>query len=99
MVGTRQAVAGLMAWSGIEEQGEAITLMIHGLHEMRPHARSKQELLSNLKLPTFQNDSAGWKISVLHPDAVKKCCNRRSISMAQAPHFGTYLAIALFVQR
>ncbi|WP_250548229.1 hypothetical protein [Pseudomonas hormoni] len=30
--GTRQALAELMAWSGIEEQGEAITLMIHHLH-------------------------------------------------------------------
>lgn len=30
--GTRQALAELMAWSGIEEQGEAITLMIHNLH-------------------------------------------------------------------
>ncbi|MGO4003139.1 hypothetical protein ABVN23_18815 [Pseudomonas fluorescens] len=29
---TRQALAELMAWSGIEEQGEAITLMIHHLH-------------------------------------------------------------------
>jgi hypothetical protein len=28
MAGTRQALAELMAWSGIEEQGEAITLMI-----------------------------------------------------------------------
>ena len=32
--GTRQALAELMAWSGIEEQGEAITLMIHHLHAM-----------------------------------------------------------------
>jgi len=34
--GTRQALAELMAWSGIEEQGEAITLMIHHLHAMGP---------------------------------------------------------------
>lgn len=33
---TRQALAELMAWSGIEEQGEAITLMIHHLHGMGP---------------------------------------------------------------
>jgi hypothetical protein len=32
--GTRQALAELMAWSGIEEQGEAITLMIHHLHSI-----------------------------------------------------------------
>jgi hypothetical protein len=36
MAGTRQALAELMAWGGIEEQGEAITLMIHHLHAMGP---------------------------------------------------------------
>jgi len=36
MPGTRQALAELMAWSGIEEQGEAITLMIHHLHGLGP---------------------------------------------------------------
>jgi len=36
MAGTRQALADLMAWSGIEEQGEAITLMIHHLHRLGP---------------------------------------------------------------
>lgn len=27
--GTKQALAELMQWAGIEEQGEALTLMIH----------------------------------------------------------------------
>ena len=36
MAGTRQALAELMTWSGIEEQGEAITLMIHHLHGLGP---------------------------------------------------------------
>lgn len=36
MAGTRQALAELMAWNGIEEQGEAITLMIHHLHALGP---------------------------------------------------------------
>ncbi|BBP51204.1 hypothetical protein PHLH3_08300 [Pseudomonas sp. St386] len=36
MVGTRQALADLMAWHGIEEQGEAMTLMIHRLHGLGP---------------------------------------------------------------
>lgn len=36
MAGTRQALAELMAWGGIEEQGEAITLMIHHLHALGP---------------------------------------------------------------
>ena len=36
MAGTRQALAELMAWHGIEEQGEAMTLMIHHLHALGP---------------------------------------------------------------
>lgn len=36
MAGTRTALADLMDWSGIEEQGEAMTLMIHHLHGLGP---------------------------------------------------------------
>ena len=36
MAGTRQALADLMAWNGLEEQGEAMTLMIHHLHGLGP---------------------------------------------------------------
>ena len=34
--GTRQALADLMEWSGITEQGEAMTLMIHHLQGLGP---------------------------------------------------------------
>ncbi|MCK0543533.1 hypothetical protein JTE78_12245 [Pseudomonas syringae pv. aptata] len=34
--GTKQALSELMAWAGIEEQGEALTLMIHHLHSLGP---------------------------------------------------------------
>jgi hypothetical protein len=34
--GIKQALAELMQWAGIEEQGEALTLMIHRLHELGP---------------------------------------------------------------
>ncbi|WP_122262293.1 hypothetical protein [Pseudomonas syringae] len=34
--GTKQALAELMKWAGIEEQGEALTLMIHHLHSLGP---------------------------------------------------------------
>jgi hypothetical protein len=34
--GTKQALAELMHWAGIEEQGEALTLMIHRLHGLGP---------------------------------------------------------------
>jgi hypothetical protein len=36
LAGTRQALTDLMAWHGIEEQGEAMTLMIHHLHGLGP---------------------------------------------------------------
>lgn len=39
MAGTRQALAELMAWNGIEEQGEAITLMIHAIHKLGDEER------------------------------------------------------------
>ena len=39
--GTRQALADLMAWHGIEEQGEAMTLMIHHLHGLGPAGSEK----------------------------------------------------------
>lgn len=41
MAGTRQALADLMAWHGIEEQGEAMTLMIHHLHGLGPAGSAK----------------------------------------------------------
>lgn len=31
---TKQVLRDLMAWAGIEEQGEAMTLMLHHLHAM-----------------------------------------------------------------
>ncbi|WP_462383319.1 hypothetical protein [Pseudomonas sp. Marseille-QA0892] len=34
--GTRQCLADLMRWHGIEEQGEAMTLMLHHLHALGP---------------------------------------------------------------
>lgn len=34
MEGTRTALAELMAWHDIDEQGEAMTLMIHHLHAL-----------------------------------------------------------------
>lgn len=36
MAGTRGALADLMAWHGIEQQGEAMTLLIHNLHALGP---------------------------------------------------------------
>ena len=36
MAGTRAALADLMAWHGIEQQAEAMTLLIHNLHALGP---------------------------------------------------------------
>ncbi|MGY2183332.1 hypothetical protein [Pseudomonas agarici] len=41
MAGTRQALADLMAWHGIKEQGEAMTLVIHHLHGLGPSGSAK----------------------------------------------------------
>lgn len=44
--GTKQALLELMEWAGIEEQGEAMTLMIHRLHEL-----TRNEAVKLLKPP------------------------------------------------
>lgn len=36
--GTRQALAEIMEWADVEENGEAMTLMIHRIHELGPEA-------------------------------------------------------------
>ena len=38
--GTRQALADLMEWSGFTEQGEAMTLMIHRLHDLGSNSKA-----------------------------------------------------------
>ncbi|MFV3292760.1 hypothetical protein ACNFBR_29050 [Pseudomonas sp. NY11955] len=36
--GTRQALAEIMKWADVEENGEAMTLLIHRIHELGPEA-------------------------------------------------------------
>ncbi|QZP24529.1 hypothetical protein [Pseudomonas mosselii] len=36
--GTRQALAEIMQWAEVEECGEAMTLLIHRIHELGPEA-------------------------------------------------------------
>jgi len=36
--GTRQALAEIMQWADVEENGEAMTLLIHRIHELGPEA-------------------------------------------------------------
>lgn len=69
MAGTRQALAELMAWSGIEEQGEAITLMIHHLHAMGP-----QKCLPMLDPPRHEYEI---------PENVSRLFHHKSMLMIQ----------------
>ncbi|MGA4453981.1 hypothetical protein [Pseudomonas fortuita] len=36
--GTKQALAEIMEWAQVEENGEAMTLLIHRIHELGPEA-------------------------------------------------------------
>jgi hypothetical protein len=36
--GTRQALAEIMGWADVQQNGEAMTLMIHRIHELGPEA-------------------------------------------------------------
>ncbi|WP_236170179.1 hypothetical protein [Pseudomonas parasichuanensis] len=36
--GTRQALTEIMEWAEVEENGEAMTLLIHRIHELGPEA-------------------------------------------------------------
>lgn len=36
--GTRKALAEIMQWAEVEENGEAMTLLIHRIHELGPEA-------------------------------------------------------------
>lgn len=36
--GTRQALAEIKEWASVEENGEAMTLLIHRIHELGPEA-------------------------------------------------------------
>lgn len=38
MPGTCQALAEIMGWAEVEQNGEAMTLMIHRIHELGPEA-------------------------------------------------------------
>lgn len=37
-LGTRQALAEIKIWANVEENGEAMTLLIHRIHELGPEA-------------------------------------------------------------
>lgn len=73
MAGTRQALAELMAWSGIEEQGEAITLMIHHLHALGP-----QKCLPLLTSPRHEitiSESVSHRLQLAYNREAMRICH------------------------
>lgn len=73
MAGTRQALAELMAWSGIEEQGEAITLMIHHLHALGP--QKSAPLLSPPRHSYEIPENVSAKLQIAYNREVLRICH------------------------
>lgn len=71
--GTKQALLELMEWAGIEEQGEAMTLMIHHLHELGP-----RDSLPMLKPPRHE--------ITVSPDVARKLENFRGREALRISH-------------
>lgn len=71
--GTRQALAELMAWSGIEEQGEAITLMIHHLHALGP--QKSAPLLSAPRHEYEIPENVSAKLQLAYNREALRICN------------------------
>ena len=65
LAGTRQALADLMAWHGIEEQGEAMTLMIHHLHGLGPAGSAQFLSAPRHEITISENVSAKLTLAYL----------------------------------
>ena len=72
--GTKQALSDLMAWAGIEEQGEALTLMIHHLHGLGPGGA-----LPLLEVPRHEitvSPTVAHKLQLAYNrEALRICCD------------------------
>ena len=73
MAGTRQALAELMQWAGIEEQGEAITLMIHHLHALGP--QKSAPLLTPPRHVFTISESCREKLEIAYRRESLRICN------------------------
>lgn len=73
MAGTRQALAELMAWNGIEEQGEAITLMIHHLHALGP--QKSAPLLSAPRHEITISENVSHRLQLAYNREALRICN------------------------
>lgn len=72
MAGTRQALADLMAWNGIEEQGEAMTLMIHHLHGLGPAGSARFLAPPRHEITISENVSAKLQLAY-NREALRIC--------------------------
>nr|WP_279614149.1 hypothetical protein [Pseudomonas sp. RGM 3321] len=74
MEGTRTALAELMAWNGIEEQGEAMTLMIHHIHGLGREGSARFLAAPRHKYVIPENVSAKLQIAY-NREALRICHN------------------------
>lgn len=73
MAGTRQALADLMNWNSIEEQGEAMTLMIHHLHALGPVGSAQFLAPPRHEITISENVSA--KLQLAYNREVLRICH------------------------
>ncbi|MEJ5862050.1 hypothetical protein [Pseudomonas farsensis] len=62
--GTKQALAEIKTWASVEENGEAITLLIHRIHELGPEAA--RHFLSAPRHEISISDSVARKLERFH---------------------------------
>jgi cell division inhibitor SulA len=55
MAGTRAALADLMAWHGIDQPGEAMTLLIHNLRALGPDGSASAFTVPRHKVEISEN--------------------------------------------
>ena len=62
MAGTRQVLADLMEWHQIDEQGEAMTLVLHHLHALGPQGSAPFFALPQHEITISENVSRAFQI-------------------------------------
>jgi len=71
--GTRQALAELMAWNSIEEQAEAMTLMIHHLHALGPAGSA--QFLSPPRHEITISENVARKLEIAYSREALRICH------------------------
>jgi hypothetical protein len=72
--GTKKALAELMQWAGLEEQGEAMTLMIHHLQALGPAVAVR--FLTPPRHEITISESMERKLTLAYQrEALRICCD------------------------